>query len=55
MNHKRTFLAHTAGAAVAQGSSPLHWPLVAAPGLMLERLGRKEMEAKRLEDDARWA
>ena len=36
-----------------QGSIPLHWPLVNRPGLMLERLGRKELEAKRLEDDQR--
>jgi hypothetical protein len=40
---------------VLQGSHPLHWPLVVADGSMLERLGRKELEAKRLEDDRRWA
>ncbi|GLC41262.1 hypothetical protein PLESTB_001081600 [Pleodorina starrii] len=38
-----------------RGSHPLHWPLVVAPGSMLERLGRREMEAKRLEDDRRLA
>ncbi|GIL50768.1 hypothetical protein Vafri_6909 [Volvox africanus] len=38
-----------------RGSHPLHWPLVVAHGSMLERLGRREMEAKRLEDDRRLA
>ncbi|EFJ45148.1 molecular chaperone, partial [Volvox carteri f. nagariensis] len=37
----------------AWGSHPLHWPLVVTRGSMLERLGRREMEAKRLEDDRR--
>lgn len=32
---------------------PLHWPLVNKPGHMLEQLGRKEMEKKRLEDARR--
>lgn len=38
-----------------QGSHALHWPLVLSPGTLVERLGRRELEAKRLEDDRRWA
>ena len=33
-----------------RGATPLHWPLVDAPGRMLELLGRQELERKRLED-----
>lgn len=33
-----------------QGSVPLHWPLVNAPGRMVEQLGRQELELKRKED-----
>ncbi|KAI8472213.1 MAG: hypothetical protein J3K34DRAFT_519969 [Monoraphidium minutum] len=33
-----------------KGGAPLHWPLVDAPGRMLELLGRQELERKRLED-----
>ncbi|KXZ42769.1 hypothetical protein GPECTOR_119g400 [Gonium pectorale] len=36
-----------------RGKHPMHWPVVSTPGAMLERLGRQEMEAKRLEDDRR--
>jgi hypothetical protein len=38
--------------ALAQGAVPLHWPLVNAPGHMLEVLGRQELEKKRQEDGA---
>lgn len=33
-----------------QGSVPLHWPLVNAPGRMVEQLGKQEFEQKRKED-----
>jgi len=36
-----------------KGEFGLHWPLVNKPGHMLEQLGRKEMEKKRLEDARR--
>jgi len=36
-----------------KGKFGLHWPLVNKPGMMLEQLGRKEMEKKRLEDAKR--
>lgn len=32
------------------GAVPLHWPLVDAPGRMVELLGRQELERKRIED-----
>jgi DnaJ domain/B-box zinc finger len=35
-----------------KGRVPLHWPLVHAPGRMVEVLGRRELEAKRLQDAA---
>ncbi|MEW5319838.1 MAG: hypothetical protein WDW38_010963 [Sanguina aurantia] len=35
-----------------KGAVALHWPVVNSPH-MLEKLGRRELEAKRLEDDAR--
>ncbi|KAG2482580.1 hypothetical protein HYH03_018504 [Edaphochlamys debaryana] len=37
-----------------RGAHPPHWPLVAAPGSLAAALGRREFEAKRLEDDRRW-
>ncbi len=36
-----------------KGCYGLHWPLVNKPGMMLEQLGRKQMEKKRLEDAKR--
>lgn len=33
-----------------RGAAPLHWPLVDAPGRLAELLGRRELEAKRIED-----
>ncbi len=33
----------------------MHWPLVLSAGSLVERLGRRELKAKRLEDDRRWA
>jgi hypothetical protein len=33
-----------------RGTAPLHWPLVDAPGRLVELLGRQELERKRLED-----
>jgi len=33
-----------------RGALPLHWPMVNAPGRMLELLGRQELEKKRIED-----
>lgn len=38
---------------VSKGAVALHWPVVNSPH-MLEKLGRRELEAKRLEDDARY-
>ncbi|KAG2428862.1 hypothetical protein HYH02_014273 [Chlamydomonas schloesseri] len=36
-----------------RGVHGLHWPVVLAAGSLAEALGRRELEAKRLEDDAR--
>ena len=33
-----------------KGRWPLHWPMVNTPGRMVEELGRREMEKKRIED-----
>lgn len=37
-------------ATLTQGAFPMHWPLVNAPGSMLEKMALKELEAKKRED-----
>ena len=33
-----------------KGKYPLHWPLVNTPGKMIEELGKRELEQKKIED-----